>query len=279
MSCFTRCTVNFCCWSWQCQEFVWFPKASKQICGMSSIKTVKCGDPRAISPSKSSQMFIGSRWRNIFYPALLFSEVPAAASQGAASNGPMVSPTLDQQFPRTQYHVFSLQQIWDNKGVQSTTDKNVLHYTVGSTIWLRKWPPSPQYQQPFLPWVLSGGCGVDACKGQAFPPGQSPCCRGLSERSPDIGRKAMAQGEGQVVVAGPHMVLPTPWSPPTPSSYRREETLSCPGTEGEPSLEDMSEHFSFFSGVGVYHPASLHFQRGQEASLQGCSCTLTAFHH
>lgn len=101
---------------------------------MSSTGTVKCGSPRATSASKSSQMLIGSRWGKIFYPSLLFSEVPAAvASQVAVPNGPRVSPTLDKQFPRTQYHLFSLQQIWDKKGEQSNTDENPLHYPVGNT--------------------------------------------------------------------------------------------------------------------------------------------------
>lgn len=101
---------------------------------MSSTGTVKCGSPRATSAFKSSQMLIGSRWGKIFYPSLLLSEVPAGvASQVAVSNGSRVSPTLDKQFRRTQYHLFSLQQIWDNKGVQSNTDKNPLHIPVENT--------------------------------------------------------------------------------------------------------------------------------------------------
>lgn len=82
--------------------------------------------------------------------------------------------------------------------------------------------------------------------------------------SPEVGRKATAQGAGQVVVTGPHVRLPTLWSPRTPSSFYREETLSSPGTEGEPSLGGVS---LFFSGVGVYHPVPL--QRDLEAFTQG----------
>ena len=93
-------------------------------------------------------------------------------------------------------------------GVQSNTDKNPLRYPVGSTAWLRKRSPSPQYQQPFLPQVLPGGWGVDACEGQAFPLGAEPvppwpAC------SPEAGSKAMAHGARQFIMAGPHVGLHT----------------------------------------------------------------------
>lgn len=64
-------------------------------------------------------MLVSSRWRQLFYHAILFSEVFAAVSPGAVSNGSTVSPTLNEQFCRTWYHVSGLQQIWDKKGVQN----------------------------------------------------------------------------------------------------------------------------------------------------------------
>lgn len=126
-------------WSWQHSYLLLLelamsgacavPKAFKQTCGMSTTRTIKCGGPR-ISPSLSSQMLMGSRWRKIFYPTLCFSEVHAAVSQGAGSNSPTNSPTLDQQFPRTQYHVFSLQEIWDNKRECKATQIKILCLTL-----------------------------------------------------------------------------------------------------------------------------------------------------
>jgi len=70
-------------------------------------------------------------------------------------------------------------------------------------------------------------------KGRIFPWVQSPVLP-WPACSPEVGREATAPGAGQVMVDGPHVGLPTLWSPLTPSSYCRREILFSLGTEDEP---------------------------------------------
>lgn len=178
-----------------------------------------------------------------------------------------VSLTLNKQFCRTWYHVSSLQQFWDRKGVQKGVQILPVGRSFGKIIFIPT-VPSALPSQVSLGWVW-GRCLWRA----GFSPGDT-----APTWNPEMGRKATTQRAGQVMVAGPYTGATYSAVSTCPQQLLKGGNIIQSRDGHEPFLRDITEQSSFFLGVGVYHPAPLHFQRSQEASLERESSTWAVFH-